>query len=152
MDGWMRQKRERSKLNYKWGHKFWWQNKSGKSAAAESLFNFHSIRQLRRGSESTSQARALLNRDRHQEEGPVVVEIWSFRLISFFFKWPCCTDFYVSLLYSLPVIGWASLVSNLCHLDECLPLPFILHWPILSRCSLHHMNLQCGHFRMISHT
>lgn len=125
-----------------------------KSKASSALFIFlfshhlHCIRQLRRGGDCASQAGVLVNGDRHQEEGLArhVLEIWSSRLSSFFFKWPCSADFYASPLYSLAVIGWAFLVSNLCHLDECVPPPVYvaLTNPSLPPATVCHMNLGCS--------
>lgn len=41
-------------------------------------------------------------------------------------KWPCCADLYASLLALFSAGDWMGLstvVSNLCHLDECVPVP-----------------------------
>lgn len=48
-----------------------------------------------------SQPRALVNGTDIKGKASPALEIWSFRLISFFFEWPCCTDLYASpLLFS----------------------------------------------------
>lgn len=92
-----------------------------------SLNFFYCSRQLRRGGDCTSQARALVNGDRREEGGLACTGdliLSSYQLL--FQTTLLCGLLCLSPLFSA-VIGWASLVSNLRHLDECVPPPFMLH-------------------------
>lgn len=84
-------------------------------------FYLHCIRQARH-----SQATFLVNGTDIKRRATLSEEIWSAHLISFFFKWSCCADLYASFLALFSAGDWMGLstvVSNLRHLDECVPAP-----------------------------
>ena len=114
------------------GHKFWWQNKS--MANKSSSFFLLTSPSLYQTAEAWQRlyepGEGFSYWGRTWRGGPRLY--WRFD--PFFLSASFSNDlavwtFMPPPLSSLPVIGWASLVSNLCHLDECVPPPFMLRWP-----------------------